>query len=133
MFEKNANLRGAGEVYEMTQQQVQEWVKCKEDIIYFATKYFFIIDLDKGRMPIPLRAYQKRLLKVFVNTPYKKKNVIVSSPRQSGKCLSPESVVSVRNTKTGEMMEIEIGKFYEMMERKYNSQKEKQDSGQESC
>lgn len=85
MFDGNEKLRGAGEIIEMTPDQVREWARCKEDIIYFASKYFFIIDLNDGRKPIPLRHYQKKILKAFVKPPNNKKNVAVMMGRQGSK------------------------------------------------
>lgn len=85
MYEKNPNLRAAGEAHEYTPDMVNEWIKCKEDILYFAEKYFYIVSLDDGRILIKLREYQKRMLKAFIDPNPKKRHRIVLSGRQSGK------------------------------------------------
>ena len=48
MYSNNVNLRSAGEKIEYTPETIQEYIKCKEDILYFAEKYYQIISIDKG-------------------------------------------------------------------------------------
>lgn len=64
MFYKNEFLRGAGEKVPMTQDDLNEYIKCKQDIFYF-TKYFTIIG-RKGEETIKLRPYQEKVLKTFI-------------------------------------------------------------------
>lgn len=71
----------AGAQYEFTADMVDELRKCKEDIIYFAENFFFIIALDRGKEKIQLYEAQKRVLRSFVAD----RNVIVCSSRQIGK------------------------------------------------
>ena len=85
MFDGNPNLRAAGERYEYTEEMVREYIRCKEDILYFAEKYFFIQTVDKGRIKIPLWDFQKRLLKAFIEPPDGKRHVVVLSARQMSK------------------------------------------------
>ena len=42
MFFKNEMLRGAGEAVPMTEYEMQEYLKCQQDVFYFA-RYFTII------------------------------------------------------------------------------------------
>lgn len=83
MFQGNPNLRGIGEQIEYSEEQLKEYIRCKEDIIYFAEKYFHIISIDKGEIKIPLREYQKKILKALMNPP--KRHSLISAPRQSSK------------------------------------------------
>ena len=55
MFFKNDQLRGAGEVIPMTPEQMQEYIKCQQDVFYFA-KYFTIIG-PAGDEKMTLRPY----------------------------------------------------------------------------
>ena len=71
----------AGAQYEFTADMVEELKRCKEDIVYFAENFFFIITLDRGKEKIKLYDAQKRVLKSFVEH----RNVIVCSSRQIGK------------------------------------------------
>ena len=75
MFNKNPLLRSAGEEIEYTPDMVEEWIKCKEDILYFAEKYFYIVSIDEGRILIPLRDYQKKMLKAFLHPEKNKKHL----------------------------------------------------------
>jgi hypothetical protein len=87
MYMNNPGLRSQGEKIEYTPDTMAEWLRCKEDILYFAEKYFYIISIDEGSILIPLRDYQKRMLKSFSIPPEedKKRHRIVLSGRQSGK------------------------------------------------
>lgn len=71
----------AGAQYEFTADMVEELRRCKEDIIYFAENFFFIVSLDRGKEKIQLYEAQKRVLRSFVAD----RNVIVCSSRQIGK------------------------------------------------
>src|SRR4051812_12877826 len=85
MFKGNSNLRSEGEKISVTKTEFEEYVRCKEDIIYFAEKYFYIVNIDKGKILIPLREYQKRILKAFVEPQNGKRHCAVLSSRQIGK------------------------------------------------
>lgn len=71
----------AGAQYEFTADMITELKKCKEDIIYFAENFFYIVSLDRGKETIKLYEAQKRVLRSFVQN----RNVIVCSSRQIGK------------------------------------------------
>lgn len=62
-----------------------EWVididKCRKNILYFAENFFYIVNLDKGKMKIGLHSYQKRILRTLRDSRF----VIMLSSRQSGK------------------------------------------------
>ena len=50
----NPNLKKVGTAIEFTQEQIQEYLKCKEDPVYFAMNYVKIISLDEGVVPFKL-------------------------------------------------------------------------------
>lgn len=85
MFNGDPTLRGAGETFQYTQEMIREIIRCKEDILYFAEKYFYIMTIDKGKMLIPLWDFQKKLLKAMVNTPNNKRHLCILSARQMSK------------------------------------------------
>lgn len=70
MFQGNESLRGHNEQVEMSQDELEEYVKCAQDIFHFA-KYFYILTED-GECPIVLREYQVRLLKMICGTYFMK-------------------------------------------------------------
>lgn len=80
----NPYLRAQDEKIPMTIEQVQEYIRCQEDILYFAEHYYYIQTLDDGRIKIPLWEFQKKMLKSFID-PSPKRHVIVLSARQMSK------------------------------------------------
>lgn len=64
-----------------TQDMIDEFRKCQNDVIYFAENYFYIIHLDRGREKIKLYEPQKEaILKVIAN-----RYTIGCASRQVGK------------------------------------------------
>jgi hypothetical protein len=89
MYKGNPLLRSAGDKISYTPEMMSEYIKCKEDIIYFAEKYFTIISIDYGKMLIPLYDFQKKVLKALVEPQmYKgeiKSHSCILASRQVGK------------------------------------------------
>jgi len=81
MYLGNPNLPSSEARFEYTPEMVMEIEKCKNDMVYFAQNYFYIIEPDLGKMLIPLLPYQLRLLEAFKEHRF---NIVLSS-RQSGK------------------------------------------------
>ena len=77
----NPNLKKAGTEIQFTKKQVQEWIKCKEDPLYFALNYIQIISLDEGLVPFSMYDFQKEILMDFHNNRFN----IAKLPRQTGK------------------------------------------------
>jgi hypothetical protein len=118
-FKKNENLRHAGQQVQYTPKVLEEYVRCSEDIIYFAEKYFYIINIDEGKQSITLRDYQKKMIKAFVGDDEDpRKNCIVLSSRQIGKCVY-DSVVKLRNKTTGEIVYTKLEDFYHSLKNKH--------------
>ena len=77
----NPNLKKVGVNIEFTQEQIQEYVKCANDPIYFVKNYVKIVHVDKGLIPLDLYEYQERMINTFNDNRF----VITKMPRQSGK------------------------------------------------
>jgi len=77
----NKNLKPSGVKIEFTEEQVQEYLKCANDPIYFAKKYVKVVTLDKGVTQFDLYPYQEKLVKKLCNNRF----VIGKLARQSGK------------------------------------------------
>jgi len=77
----NPNLKKAGTQIQFTKKQIKEWVKCKQDPIYFATNYIKIISLDEGLVPFNMYDFQKDILMDFHENRFN----IAKLPRQTGK------------------------------------------------
>jgi hypothetical protein len=67
--------------FEWSPKMVKELKKCKENIIHFAEKHFYIVNLDQGKMKIELYKAQKRALKSLADNRF----VCVLASRQCGK------------------------------------------------
>ncbi len=79
-YNGNPFLKKPNQALSYTDHDIQEYIKCKNDIIYFAENYMTIIG-DKGPQKFTLYPYQKKMLKMFV----KNKFNIVTTARQAGK------------------------------------------------
>ena len=77
----NPNLKPEGESVQFTKEQVEEYIKCARDPVYFIQKYIKVVSLDKGLVPFHLYDYQENM----VNTIHDNRFVIAKLPRQSGK------------------------------------------------
>ena len=77
----NPNLKKAGTPIQFTKKQIDEWIKCKNDPIYFAMNYIKIISLDEGLVPFKMYDFQKEILQDFHENRFN----IAKLPRQTGK------------------------------------------------
>ena len=77
----NPNLKKAGTPIQFTKKQIDEWIKCKNDPIYFAMNYIKIISLDEGLVPFEMYDFQKGILRDFHENRFN----IAKLPRQTGK------------------------------------------------
>jgi len=85
----NANLKPAGVGIEFTKEQVQEYLKCSQDPIYFIKNYVKIVSLDEGLVPFKLYDYQEDIVDKVHNNRF----CIAKLPRQSGKSTTMVSYI----------------------------------------
>ncbi len=77
----NANLKAAGVPLNFTKDQIEEYLKCASDPIYFIETYCKIVTLDYGLQPFKLYECQKNKVKVI----HENRKVILMEGRQQGK------------------------------------------------
>jgi hypothetical protein len=77
----NPNLKKVGIEIEFTKEQVREYLKCKQDPVYFARNYMKIISLDEGIVPFEMWDFQEKLITDFHENRFN----IAKLPRQTGK------------------------------------------------
>ena len=77
----NPNLKKVGTEIQFTKEQIQEYLKCKEDPVYFAMNYIKIISLDECIVPFKLWDFQQELIESFHENRFN----IAKLPRQTGK------------------------------------------------
>ena len=77
----NPNLKRANTPIEFTQEQILEFMACKNDPVYFAQKHVKIVTLDHGLMPFEPYDFQQELINNFHDNRFN----ICKMPRQTGK------------------------------------------------
>ncbi len=77
----NPNLKKANTPHEFTEEQVIEFIKCKNDPVYFAKNYIKIVSLDEGLTQFHPYDFQETLIKRFHENRFN----ICKMPRQTGK------------------------------------------------
>ena len=77
----NPNLKRANTPINFTQENILEFMKCKDDPVYFARKYIKIVSLDSGLVPFSLYDFQEKLIRNFHESRFN----ICKMPRQTGK------------------------------------------------
>ncbi len=77
----NPNLKKANTAIEFTQEQILEFMRCKEDPVYFANNYVKIVSLDEGLTQFHPYHFQEKLINNFHNNRFN----ICKMPRQTGK------------------------------------------------
>lgn len=112
-YKGNENLLRGNSLFKWTPQMKDELKLCAKSVLHFAENYFYIIT-EEGKEKISLYKYQKSLLKAFKGNRF---NVVLSS-RQSGKCLTDNTLIKIKNKKTGLIEEITIKEFYNRFNKK---------------
>jgi len=77
----NRNLKRSYVEIEWTKDNVQEYIKCSRDPVYFIENYVKIVHVDKGLIPFQPYDYQKDIIELSD----KERFVICKMPRQVGK------------------------------------------------
>ena len=90
-LKSDPNLRKANLLFQYTDEEIAEILKCRKDIVYFAETYVYL-KTENGLKHIKLRPYQKQLLKNYQENRW----CITLFPRQSGKCNTPSTLLNIR-------------------------------------
>lgn len=77
----NTRLKKIDTQFEFTQDQVLEYARCQDDIIYFIENYCKIITLDDGLQPFKMFEFQKKFIKTLEDNRF----VMGMMPRQQSK------------------------------------------------
>ncbi len=77
----NPNLKRANVNTNFTPDQVQEFIKCSQDPVYFIRNYIKIVNLDQGIVGFDLYDFQEDMVNRF----HEHRFNIAKLPRQSGK------------------------------------------------
>jgi|TARA_B100001094_G_scaffold329155_1_gene391264 hypothetical protein len=77
----NPNLKKANTPINFTEEQIVEFLKCKNNPVYFARKHIKIVSLDHGLVPFDMYPFQEKLINNFHDNRFN----ICKMPRQTGK------------------------------------------------
>ena len=83
----NPNLKKANTPIEFSKDNIREFLKCKDDPVYFTRNYIKIVSLDEGLVPFNMYDFQEKLITRFHENRFN----ICKMPRQTGKsttCIS---------------------------------------------
>ena len=81
VYKGSPNLKAANVPIQFTQEQIAEWLKCKEDPVYFTKNYIKIVSLDEGLVPFEMWDFQEEMIRRF----HEHRFNIAKLPRQTGK------------------------------------------------
>ena len=77
----NPLLKAANVAMEYDEETLQQYLKCKDDPIYFCNEFVKIVHVDHGLMNFDMYDYQEDMIQKFHNNRF----VICKMPRQTGK------------------------------------------------
>ena len=77
----NNLLKGLGVKHNFTKEEIEEYIRCANDPIYFLESYVKIVHVDEGLVPFKMYDFQKKLVDAITEN----RNVIVKTGRQVGK------------------------------------------------
>lgn len=80
-YRDNPLLKRAGVEVQYTQEQIDEFIKCSKDPVYFAANYIKIVNVDEGLMPFRMWDFQKEMIRTY----HENRFSITKCPRQVGK------------------------------------------------
>ena len=80
-YNNNPNLPREDYQHSFTQKEMDEFIKCADDPVYFAMTYMRIINVDHGLMPFRMWDFQQEMLRDFHHNRFN----ICKLPRQVGK------------------------------------------------
>jgi len=106
-----SNLKGikkAGLTFAFTDEEFEEYVKCKMSVHYFAEKYCKI-KLEDGTIGhMKLRDYQRKIIDLYTKNRYS----ILMASRQTGKCNSFNTKVLLLDEQTENLYEVPFFEVY---------------------
>ena len=64
-YQNNPNLPNEQYRHSFTQHELDEYIKCAEDPVYFAHTYIKIINVDRGLVPFDMWDFQEKMVDTF--------------------------------------------------------------------
>ena len=89
LYLANPKLKRAHVPISFTQEQIDEYIRCANDVEYFTEKYIKIVNIDRGLISFDMYDYQRQMIRTFMSERF----VITKMPRQSGKSTTVTSYI----------------------------------------
>jgi hypothetical protein len=83
-YNGNVKIKKAGVEQKYTPEEIDEYIRCRDDPIYFIEKYVKIISLDEGLVTFEMWPYQEKMIRNFAENRFS----ISLLPRQMGKTIT---------------------------------------------
>jgi hypothetical protein len=80
-YRDNPLLKKVGVDHQYTKEQIEEYIKCSKDPVYFCMNYIKIVNVDEGLINFKMWDFQKEMINLFKDNRF----VITKCPRQVGK------------------------------------------------
>lgn len=88
-YHGNPNLKPLAYQHDFSKEEIAEYVKCKDDPVYFIENYVKIITLDKGLQPFKLYPCQKEKVRCIMDN----RRVVLMEGRQQGKTVTSAACI----------------------------------------
>ena len=88
-YHGNPNLKPLAYQHDFSKEEIAEYIKCREDPVYFIENYVKIITLDKGLQPFKLYPCQKEKVKCIMDN----RRVVLMEGRQQGKTVTSAACI----------------------------------------
>lgn len=88
-YHGNPNLKPLAYQHDFSEEEIKEYVKCKNDPVYFIENYVKIITLDSGLQPFKLYDCQKAKVETIMNN----RRVVLMEGRQQGKTVTSAACI----------------------------------------
>lgn len=87
-------------VFRRTEEEIEDYIKCMNDVLYFASKCYIMT--PEGLKPCHLRDYQEEYLRHLQNNRFS----IFLACRQAGKCFSMLSTIKIKPKNNSQFVDI---------------------------
>ena len=64
-YKGNPNLKSAQVRHEYTEEQIQEFLACAKDPVYFIEEHVNIVSIDEGLVPFKMYPFQQDIVRSF--------------------------------------------------------------------
>lgn len=113
-FNNLEGVRRRGIKFAMTPEEIEEYIKCKLSVYYFA-EHYCKIKLDDGTVgQMTLRDYQKDIIRLYTENRYS----ILMASRQVGKCLIFNTLLNIKD-ENSYVFTMSLGRLYYNNLKKY--------------